>query len=79
MQLAEGFDLIGMVERIAEQGTAPEVGCSLFGTGYDLAFEKLEQIYLNRAFERGRSSEKYVVGAYGSGKTHFLRKTARAS
>ncbi len=74
MELKEDFDVIGMVERIAEQGTAPDVGCSLFGTGHDWAFEKLEEIYLNRAFERGRSSEKYIVGAYGSGKTHFLRQ-----
>jgi len=67
-------DVIGMLDRIAENGTAPVRGCSLFGVGYDAAFGAIRRTYFERAFARGRSTEKYVVGAYGSGKTHFLRQ-----
>jgi hypothetical protein len=68
---ADAFDIL---ERIAETGTAPEEGCSLFGVGYDRAFEQLTDVYLDRAFNRGRSAEKFIIGPFGSGKTHFLRQ-----
>jgi hypothetical protein len=67
-------DALDILERIAENGTAPEEGCSLFGVGYEQAFARLTDVYLDRAFSRGRSAEKFVIGPYGSGKTHFLRQ-----
>lgn len=59
---------------MASYGTAPADGCSLFGVGYDNAFQRLKETYLINGFERGSSTEKFVVGPYGSGKTHFLRQ-----
>lgn len=70
----EPMDTISILERMAETGTAPEEGCSLFGTGYEEAFERLRKVYIEGAFARGRSTEKFIVGPYGSGKTHFLRQ-----
>ena len=68
------MDLLNMIERIAETGTAPKDGCSLFGVGYEDAFERLQSVYLDRRFGRGGSAEKFVIGPFGSGKTHFLRQ-----
>ena len=68
------METMAMLERMAEHGTAPEEGCSLFGVGYEEAFERLRRTYLTERFERGGSAEKFVVGPYGSGKTHFLRQ-----
>ncbi len=70
----EKIDPLEILERLAENGTAQEEGCSLFGTGYEEAFDRLRRVYIERAFARGRSSEKFIVGPYGSGKTHFLRQ-----
>lgn len=67
-------DVFDILERIAETGTAPEEGCSLFGVGYERAFERLTDVYLDRAFDRGHSAEKFIIGPFGSGKTHFLRQ-----
>jgi len=67
-------DVIAMIERIAENGTAPIEGCSLFGVGYDNHIEAIRKMYIDKAFGKGRSAEKFIVGAYGSGKTHFLRQ-----
>src|SRR3954468_5115119 len=67
-------DVIAMIERMAEYGTAPSDGCALFGVGYEEAFERLRNKYLEARFERGDSAEKFVVGPFGSGKTHFLRQ-----
>ena len=67
-------DLIKAFERMAQYGTAPEDGCSRFGVGYENAFERLKARYLIGQFSRGDSSEKFVVGPYGAGKTHFLRQ-----
>ncbi|NLY42551.1 MAG: DUF2791 family P-loop domain-containing protein [Clostridiaceae bacterium] len=64
---------ISMLERMATYGTAPEEGCSVFGVGYENAFSRLKSKYLVEQFKRGMSSEKFVVGPFGSGKTHFLR------
>ncbi|MGQ4807431.1 hypothetical protein NKDENANG_00779 [Candidatus Entotheonellaceae bacterium PAL068K] len=66
-------DVITILEQLAETGHAPEEGCSLFGVGYEDAFERLKKVYLQGAFSKGRSVEKFVVGLFGSGKTHFLR------
>jgi len=67
-------DVIAMIERMAEYGTAPSDGCALFGVGYEEAFVRLREKYLEARFARGDSAEKFVVGPFGSGKTHFLRQ-----
>ena len=67
-------DFINMLERMASYGTAPESGCSLFGVGYEDAYSRIRKKYIEGQFERGISSEKFVVGPFGSGKTHFLRQ-----
>ena len=67
-------DVLGILEQIAETGHAPDEGCSRFGVGYEAAFERLRKTYLRSAFGRGRSAEKFVIGPFGSGKTHFLRQ-----
>lgn len=69
-----GVDVLSMFESLAEHGTAPEEGCSLFGVGYESAFERLEARYLVDRFSRGGCAEKFVIGPFGSGKTHFLRQ-----
>src|SRR5689334_22938957 len=66
--------LLGMFEGLASLGTAPPEGCSLFGAGYDTAFAQLRQKFLIDWFDRGSSAEKFVVGPFGAGKTHFLRQ-----
>lgn len=67
-------DVIALIERLAEYGTAPSDGCALFGVGYEEAFARLRAKYLDARFARGDSAEKFVVGPFGSGKTHFLRQ-----
>jgi hypothetical protein len=59
---------------MASFGTAPEDGCSRFGAGNEDAFARLEREYIVEQFEAGMSAEKFVVGPFGSGKTHFLRQ-----
>jgi hypothetical protein len=66
--------ILTILENMASHGTAPEEGCSLFGVGYDDAFQRLKQVYLKRRFDRGASAEKFVVGPFGSGKSHFLHQ-----
>src|SRR5690349_9858359 len=61
-------------ERLAMHGTAPVDGCSVLGVGYDDAFERLRRRFIIDRFDRGGSLEKFVIGPFGSGKTHFLRQ-----
>jgi len=68
------LDFVDLFESLAEHGNAPEDGCSLFGVGYDSEFQQLESKYLVERFARGGSAEKFVIGPFGSGKTHFLRQ-----
>lgn len=68
-----------MLIEMASTGTAPEEGCSLFGVGYDDALERIKQLYLMEFFDRGDSAEKFVVGPFGSGKTHFLNQLLEMS
>lgn len=67
-------DIQGMFEQLAELGTAPRDGCSLFGAGNEIAYTQLREHFVFDRFSRGRSAEKFVVGPFGSGKTHFLRQ-----
>jgi hypothetical protein len=61
-------------EALAAYGTAPRDGCRMFGVGYDDAFERITKTFVERRFGNGGSSVKYVVGPFGSGKTHFIRQ-----
>lgn len=68
------IDMIELFEQLAEHGQAPAKGCSLFGHSNEEAISRLADTYLLRRFSRGGSGEKFVVGPFGSGKTHFLRQ-----
>ncbi len=70
------IDIIDILRQMAPTGQPPTQGCSLFGVGHDEAFEKLIAEFVNVQFPKGYSAEKFVVGPYGSGKTHFLRQFA---
>ena len=48
-------DVLAMIERMAEYGTAPSDGCALFGVGYEDAFARLKDKYLEARFARGGS------------------------
>jgi hypothetical protein len=61
-------------EALAAYGTAPRDGCRMFGVGYDDAFGRITRTFVERRFRNGGSSVKYVVGPFGSGKTHFVRQ-----
>jgi hypothetical protein len=61
-------------EGLASKGHAPAEGCSILGVGYEGAFDVLMEKYVQDRFDRGLSAEKFVVGPFGSGKTHFLRQ-----
>jgi hypothetical protein len=74
------IDYLSILETMATHGVAPAEGCSLFGVGYEDVFRRLKQVYLqNRIAARGGSAEKFVVGPFGSGKTHFLRQLMEIS
>lgn len=62
-----------LFRRLAQEGHAPKEGCELFGAGYQDVFTQLIDEYVEGAFSSGDSAEKFVIGPYGSGKTHFLR------
>lgn len=66
-------DVITILKSIAQYGHAPQEGCKLFGAIYDDAFIRLKKEYLHDQFDTGSSNEKFVIGPFGSGKTHFLR------
>lgn len=68
------IDIVDILRQMAPTGTPPKEGCSEFGVGYDEAFERLKHEFIQEQFGKGESSEKFVVGTYGSGKTHFLRQ-----
>lgn len=69
------MDLIEIFQDMASTGQPPLQGCVDLGVGYEDAFQRLEHTYMSGFFKRGKSAEKFVVGPYGSGKTHFLRQT----
>lgn len=67
-------DIETLYEQLAQFGTAPVHGCSLFGTGYEPHFERLREQYFKKRFAKGSSAHKFAIGPFGSGKTHFLRQ-----
>jgi len=71
---APPIDIYAALDHLSSVGTAPLEGCTALGVGYEDAFDRLERMYLADGFERGRSAEKFVIGPFGSGKTHFLRQ-----
>lgn len=66
-------DVIGMLEQLAQFGTAPEHGCTSFSVGFHEPIERLRRAVIDKRFRRGAADVKFVIGPYGSGKTHFLR------
>lgn len=73
------MDFFEMIEKMAENGHAPTEGCTLFGIGNDDAIERIKKTYLIKRFSRGGSAEKFVVGPFGSGKTHFVNQLSEVS
>ncbi|MEN6460521.1 MAG: BREX system ATP-binding domain-containing protein [Syntrophomonas sp.] len=74
------IDIIDLLETMAANGVAPAAGCSLFGVGYEDTFTRLKRTFLDgRLAKRGKSAQKFVVGPFGSGKTHFLRQLMEIS
>jgi len=65
--------LLDFLGALAENGTAPARGCSTFGVGYNDTFDRLCKVYVDGQFKRGKSAEKFVIGPFGSGKSHILR------
>lgn len=68
------IDIIDILRHMAPTGQPPVDGCSVIGVGYEEAFANLRRVYIGEQFSKGKSDEKFVVGPYGSGKTHFLRQ-----
>jgi len=66
-------NVLHMLERLAQLGTAPDHGCGLFSVGFDEPIDRLRRTVIESRFRRGASDMKFVIGPYGSGKTHFLR------
>lgn len=73
------MNYIALIEAMIDRGQPPIEACTQFGVGYEDAFERLKNTYLQRFFSRGQSAEKFIIGPYGSGKTHFLRQMLEVS
>ena len=69
------MELMDIFRDMASTGQPPLKGCVDLGVGYEDAFQRIEKTYMTDYFNRGKSAVKYIVGPYGSGKTHFLRQT----
>ncbi len=59
-------------KNMASYGTAPENGVIHFSAGNEEVFARIDRVYLSERFSRGVSDQKFVVGPFGSGKTHFI-------
>lgn len=67
-------EIIDIVKDMASTGQPPLEGCSLFDVGYGKSIERLKKEYIESQFRQGKSGEKFLVGPYGAGKTHFIRQ-----
>lgn len=67
-------EIIDVLKHMASTGQPPQEGCSKLGVGYDNALGMLTKEYIEDQLPKGKSAEKFVVGPYGAGKTHFLRQ-----
>jgi len=67
-------DIVKMIKIMAPYGTAPDEGCSLFDIENGKTIDLLTKIYLENSFTTGLSAEKFIVGPYGSGKTHLINQ-----
>jgi hypothetical protein len=74
MDREKTMDIIEIFQDMAATGQPPLHGCMDLGVGYEDAFQRMEKTYLEGFFQRGKSAEKFIVGPYGSGKTHFMRQ-----
>jgi hypothetical protein len=72
-------EIINMIDDMASEGHAPIDGCSLFGVGNDEYINIIVNHYLEKRFSRGASAEKFIVGPFGSGKTHFVNQLSEIS
>lgn len=70
----EKNNIINMIENMAATGHAPEDGCRYFSVGNEKYVDAIKKTYFERSFSRGNSAEKFIVGPFGSGKTHFLNQ-----
>jgi hypothetical protein len=68
----EPSEVIAMIKNMASHGTAPIDGCTLFSIGNKEYIDTIKEIYLIKGFNRKSSAEKFIVGQFGSGKTHFV-------
>ena len=67
--------IIDLLKDMVANGQAPGRDCHKFGVGYEEAFQRLEgEILEDSLRRRGKSLEKFIVGPFGCGKTHFLRQ-----
>lgn len=53
----ESIDIIDMLDKMAQNGHAPEDGCILFGIGNEEKINLINNTYLEKNFKRGSSAE----------------------
>jgi len=70
----EPSEIIEMIGKMAQYGHAPSDGCPLFSIGNEEFVNTVKEIFLKKQFNRKSSAEKFVVGQFGSGKTHFINQ-----
>jgi len=75
----EGFEpseIIEIIAGMAPHGTAPVDGCTLFSIGNEEFIETVKSKFLTTRINQKSSAEKFVVGQFGSGKTHFVNQVS---
>lgn len=61
-----------VIQQLGSHGTAPECGFEYYSVGLDDYLRTIEKECLQDFVRPGGSTFKWVIGAYGGGKTHFL-------
>jgi hypothetical protein len=64
--------ILEVIEKMAPTGHAPDDGCILFDIGNEKYINAIKKTYFENIFARGGSAEKFIVGPFGSGKTHLV-------